>query len=65
MNCVIVDCVWCGKGRKAEWWGKPHVGPESAMCTPCRDRLCRKDEKGFVAITIAEHQKEISKEASK
>lgn len=54
-------CEWCGY-RQAEWWGQPNSGPQSRMCTPCRDRLCRRDKIGFVAITLEEHQKELHKE---
>lgn len=49
-----MNCEWCSD-RKAEWWGKPWVGPWSRMCTVCRDRVCRRDEKGkYECVAIKE-----------
>jgi len=45
------NCQWCSD-RKAEWWIQPQPGPQSRACTPCRDRICKKDEQGqFICET--------------
>ena len=55
---IKYNCQWCAD-RPAEWWIKPHVGPQSRACTPCRDRVCRKDDQGkFIAVPYAEQERE-------
>lgn len=52
-----MTCQWCAK-REAQWWIQPHVGPQSRACTPCRDRVCRKDDQGFVCVPYDGQEKE-------
>lgn len=49
-------CEWC-TAREATCAGKPHVGPWSLMCDPCKQRVCRKDEQGFETMSIEDYQK--------
>lgn len=54
------DCQWCSAVRKAVCAGYAGVtnkgkGLLSLMCGPCRDRLCKKDEKG-IPITFSEEE---------
>lgn len=32
-------------------------GLRARACTPCRDRVCRKDDQGFVAVPYAEQER--------
>lgn len=46
-------CQWC-TGREAEWWIQPHVGPQSRACTPCRDRVCRREIQDGKVVFLCE-----------
>lgn len=53
-----MNCQWCSHNKQAVHWGKPVVGPESAMCDGCLRRVGKKDEQGnYIAMPIAEMEK--------
>jgi hypothetical protein len=52
---MTMPCQWCAT-RKTEWWILPNVGPQSRACTPCRDRVCKRDEKGAYICEPYEEQ---------
>lgn len=49
----MMTCQWCAT-REAKWWGQPWSGPQSRMCDPCRDRVCRRDVQAGKVVFVCE-----------